>query len=263
MLFRQSTLKTWQRCPLIYYWEQIGGLQREEMSATSWGTCMHEAVMKMEMAYDVQVGLDTFNTLWDKAEYDYLLPRQTHKGYSDQGQRAIRDWWFLIQWEADVVLAREYQFTVPIGDHELTGTVDKLALRTLKHGEQVVLVSDYKTTSKAPTRDYLAHDLQFTSYAYATTQPEFWTGITDGQQIFEVTKEDRRFGEWCHLRTTKRLDAGPREQYHYNRLRYAVDQISESITLGVFPPNISGEVCEYCEYRKPCGLPSRIEEGLE
>jgi hypothetical protein len=51
------------------------------MSATSWGTCMHEAVMKMEMAYDGRSVIDTFNDLWEKAEYDYLLPRQTHKGY--------------------------------------------------------------------------------------------------------------------------------------------------------------------------------------
>jgi hypothetical protein len=263
VLFRQSLIKTWVRCPLILYWEQIEGLQREEMSASTWGTCMHEAVMKMEMAYDWQVGHDVFTDLWDKAEYDYLLPRTSHKSYLDMGHRAIRDWWFLIQWESDVVLAREYTFTVPIGEHELTGTVDKLALRTLKHGEQVVLVSDYKTSSKVPTRDYLAHDLQFTSYAYATTQSEFWVNIPDGQQIFEKYANARRFGEWCHLRNTKRLDAGPREQYHYNRLNYAVDQISQAVTLGIFPPNISGEACEYCEYRKPCGLPSRIEEGLE
>src|SRR3954449_4251264 len=106
MIFRQSLLKTWMRCPLIYYWENVQGEQREEMSASAWGTCMHEAVMKMEMAYSLQVGLDTFNDLWEKAEYDYLLPRTNHKSYSDNGQRAIRDWWFLIQWESDVVLAR-------------------------------------------------------------------------------------------------------------------------------------------------------------
>lgn len=263
MIFHQSTLKTWGRCPLQYYWQTVKQSPREEMSASVWGTCMHEAIMKMEMSRDLQVGLDLFMDLWDKAEYDVLLPRQSHSGYLDMGQRALRDWWFLIQWESDVVLAREYQFQVTLGDHTLVGTIDKLALRTMKHGEQVVLVSDYKTSSKAPTRDYLAHDLQFTTYAYATTQPEFWDNVQNGLEFYKATLDMRRFGEWCHLRTTKRIDAGVREQYHYNRLQYACDMIAQSVSLGVFPPNISGEVCEYCEYRKPCGLPSRIEEGLE
>lgn len=252
----------------MWHWQKQPGVQREQSSALSFGTALHDAVMVMEQAQDLQRGLDRFRETWDDLsildiEYDYLMPRNSHASYLDQGLRSIRDWWFLIQWESDVVLGREYPFTVPIGEHTLTGTIDKVALRTLKGGEPVVLVSDYKTNSKAPTRDYLAHDIQFSAYAYATTRPEFWANIPDGDVIFKQYADARRFGEWVHLRTTKRLDAGPRVDYHYNRLRYAIDMIAQADELGIYPPNISGEACEYCEYRKPCGLPSRIEEGLE
>ena len=64
-----------------------------------------------------------------------------------------------------------------------------------------------------------------------------------------------RHGEWVALNGPKRMDAGERTQRHYNRLAYAVDAIAESVAQRIFPPNISGEACLYCDYRKPCGLP--------
>jgi RecB family exonuclease len=151
---------------------------------------------------------------------------------------------------------------VPIGSNELTGTLDKLALRPLKDGTFGVLVSDYKTGSKPPTRDYLQHDVQFHAYCYATTQPEFWVGIPDGEKLYQLYKDAPRMGEWVHLRTPKRIDAGFRTEVHYNRLQYAIEQIELSVALGIFVPDISGAACEFCEFRQRCGLPSREQEGL-
>jgi hypothetical protein len=69
-------------------------------------------------------------------------------------------------------------------------------------------------------------------------------------------------GEWVHLRTPKRIDAGFRTEVHYNRLQYAIEQIELSVALGIFVPDISGAACEFCEFRQRCGLPSREQEGL-
>lgn len=234
----------------------------------SFGTAIHDAVMRMEMAYDPDVGVRRFREMWDDLaafdlDYDYLIPRNDHRTYADLGHKILRDWWQLIQWESDVVLGREYTFSVPLGGHTLTGTIDKLVLRTAKGGPPSVVVSDYKTGSKAPTRDYLAHDIQFSAYCYATTQPEFWAGIPNGAQLYSDLIDAPREGEWVHLRSPKRIPAGPRLDYHYNRLRYACDQIEQSIALGIFVPDLSGATCEFCEFRKVCGLPSRVEEGLD
>lgn len=268
MIVRQSTLKTWMECNLKYYWQHEQQAQREQSSALSWGSTIHEAVLAMEVAGDLQVGIDKFCAVWDDLpahglDYDYILPRNTHLGYREMGINSLRAWWGLIQWESDVVLGREYPFSVPLGTHTLTGTIDKLALRQLKMGEWVVLVSDYKTSAKQPTRDYLAHDIQFSAYCYATTQPEFWANIPDGEILFDQYKNSRRFGEWAHLRTTKRIDAGVREDYHYRRLQYLIDNMENSIAMGIYNPTVTGSSCEYCEFRKVCGLPSRQEEGLE
>lgn len=277
MIIRQSDIKTWMACPLRWKFQKEGA-EREQSSALSFGSVIHEAVLVMEVQQSLAAGIAHFDEMWDNLAkyglaYDYVMPRNSHQGYRDMGHKILRDWWQLIQWESDVVLAREYNFTVPIGSHELTGTVDKLALRPLKGAKGFgVLVSDYKTSAKQPTRDYLQHDIQFHAYCYATTQPEFWDNLppvklADGSEItgpelFVKYIDAPRMGEWVHLRTPRRIDAGVRTDVHYNRLKYAIDQIEASVATGIFVPDISGASCEYCEFRQRCGLPSREQEGL-
>lgn len=125
-------------------------------------------------------------------------------------------------------------------------------------GEQ--MVRTHNTTKREPTYGYLAHDLQFTAYCYATTRPEFWGGLPDGLEMFQRHVGKRRLGEWVQLLGPKRMDAGERNQLHYNRLRYAVGAVADAITWRIFTPNISGETCLYCDFRQVCGLPSREEE---
>lgn len=266
MIVRQSTIRQYMECSLRYKFADEG-VDRQQSSAMSFGTVIHEAVLHMEVRYSLAEGLRLFDLMWGDLEahglaYHYLIPRNTHQGYRDLGHKILHDWWALIQWESDVVLGREYEFSVPLGPHTLTGTADKVALRRLKGGVMAILVSDYKTGAKQPTRDYLQHDIQFHAYSYATTRPEFWVNIRNGPSLFEQYVDAPRTNEWVHLRSTKRIDAGVRTQVHYNRLRYAVDEMEKSVALGIFVPTISGATCEFCEYRTVCGLPSREEEGL-
>lgn len=234
----------------------------------SFGTAIHDAIMCMEVAGDLATGLSRFDLLWDNPErfgiaYDYLIPRNSHAGYRDLAHKILRDWWMLIQWESDIVLAREHYFKVPIDGHELEGTADKVALRPQRDGSYSLLISDYKTSASPPTRNYLQHDVQFHAYCYASTQAEFWATITNGAQLFADFYDAPREAEWVHLRLTKRIPGGFRTAVHYERLRYAIEQIDQSIALGIFVPDMSGGKCEFCEFRKACGLPSRQEEGLE
>jgi CRISPR/Cas system-associated exonuclease Cas4 (RecB family) len=260
-----STLKTWSECPLKLKFK-LDGQPRTVSSAMSFGSALHLAVLTMETGYSLAKGVQHFEDIWDNLrsydlEYDYLLPRTSHVEYQEKGVQILTDWWALIQWDSDTILGREYEFLVPVGDNTLHGFIDKLTVRQVKGGALAVVLSDYKTGSKQPTRDYLKHDLQFTSYAYASTQPEFWVNIPNGAALYEQLKDVQRVGEWVQLRSTKRIDAGERTQLHYNRLRYACDQIALSVMMGIFPPTISGESCEFCSYRDVCGLPSLIDEA--
>ena len=124
-------------------------------------------------------------------------------------------------------------------------------------GEQMVVT--HNTNAKVPTYGYLEEDLQFTAYSYASLQPEFWTNI-GGQEAYERFKSYPRHGEWVQLTEARRMDAGIREQRHFNRLIMAANAMGDSIDMGIFVPTISGETCRFCDFRKQCGLPEIMEE---
>lgn len=267
---RQSDLKLWSKCPLMYKYQHIDQVPRLQSGSLTFGSVLHDVIMHMEIDGDLEAALVRFKELWCNpeqlgAEYriDYYVRGTNWKKFLDQGPKIIKDWWSIISWETDLVLAREYEFDVPIGNgHTLHGTVDKLTVRYhAKTDQWVLLISDYKTNRKTPTYEYLEEDLQFTAYAYASLQPEFWANLPGGRgmELMEQYKDYPRRGEWVALTSMKRMDAGERTQRHYNRLTMACDAMADSIDLRIFVPNISGESCRYCDFRKHCGLPE-IEE---
>lgn len=271
MHIRQSDLKLWQKCPLMWYFQNVEHLPREQSGSLTFGSILHDCVLYAEVHQDIEGAVERFRYFWQFPEaldpeyhIQYYVRGTSWKKFAEEGPRILRAWWEIISWDSSLVLGREYSFSVPIGDHFLDGTIDKLEVRFMPSiNSWVVMVSDYKTNKKNPTYDYLAEDLQFSAYCYATTKPEFWTGIPNGEALYQKYKDLPRWGEWVALTHPRRMDAGVREQRHFNRLRMAVDGVAASIGMGIFVPNISGESCRYCEYRGPCGLPLLDENGEE
>lgn len=275
MIVRQSDLKTWAKCPLMYRFQNIDGLPREQSGSLTYGSIIHDCVLWMELHQDVEGAIERFKELWLAptllgSEYaiQYYVRGTNWRRFMERGPKLLRDWWGIISWDSALVLGREHTFDVPIGDgHTLHGTVDKIEIVFRADingglGGWVLKISDYKTNNKTPTYDYLAEDLQFSAYSYASLQPEFWANI-GGHAAWERYKDLPRYGEWVQLggAVPKRMDAGIREQRHYNRIVMAVDALAESVAMRIFVPNISGESCRYCEFRKACGLPELDEDG--
>lgn len=273
MIVRQSMIKSWQRCPLLIRWE-LDGLQREQAGSSIFGSILHDCVLYLETTSDLDGAIERFHKFWRSPELldptyrvDYYVRGTSWRKFLDKGPEILRKWWNLIQWETDLVLGREYSFDVPIGNgHTLHGTVDKLTIRwSPKDDSWILLISDYKTNAKTPTYGYLEEDLQFSAYSYASLQPEFWIDMFPGDkakglELYEKYKDLPRRGEWVQLTDSKRMDAGIREQRHYNRLIMAVNAMADSIAMRIFVPNISGESCRFCEFRKQCGLPELMED---
>jgi hypothetical protein len=266
MRLRQSDLKEWHRCPLAWKYSRLDHLPEEQGGSSIFGSILHDTVLYMEVNADLPGAIERFNRLWLQPDLldptyqiDYYERGRNWKKFSELGPKILSNWWSIIQWEADHVLAREHYFEVPIGDgHTLAGTADKVALRFhAATNEWVVLISDYKTNAKTPTYDYLEEDLQFSAYAYASTREEFWANLPGGRgpELFRQYERLSRRGEWVQLQGPKRMDAGPRTQRHYNRLTMAVNAMAESVAMRIFVPTITGESCRYCAFRKPCGLP--------
>lgn len=273
MKIRQSDIKTWAKCPLMYRYQHIDGLPREVSGSLVFGSIMHDCVLWLETHQDIEGAIARFKHYWCNPqeldlEYrvDYYVRGTSWKKFMEKGEDLLRRWWNIIQWETDLVLAREFHFEVPIGNgHVLDGTIDKLTIRYRAAIDgYVVLISDYKTNNKVPTYEYLEEDLQFSAYGYATLQPEFWQQLYPhdpalAQAMYEKYVDLPRFGEWVQLVGSKRMDAGVREERHFNRLIMAVNALADSVALRIFVPNISGESCRYCEFRKQCGLPELME----
>lgn len=275
LIIRQSMMKNWQKCPLLIRWEREG-LQREQSGSLIYGSIIHDCVLWMEVNQDLDGAIDRFKQFWTYPEQldpeyrvDYYVKGTSWTKFMEKGPDLLTKWWAIISWETDLVLGREYEFNVPIGNgHILHGTIDKLTVRWNAATEQwIILCSDYKTNNKVPTYGYLEEDLQFTAYSYATMQPEFWFGMFPGNavkglELWEKYKDFPRHGEWVQLSAGKRMDAGIREERHYNRFIMACNQMADSIDMGIYVPTLSGESCRYCEFRKQCGLPEIMEEEI-
>lgn len=260
VLIRQSDIKLWQRCALQYRFAKIDQLPEEIGSAAPFGTILHESIFVLENTESIESAKRYFRAAWASADIDYFLPRTSYTSYLDKGLKILDDWWAIQQWHSSKVLVREHTFEVPLGRHTLTGTIDRLDIRYLSGGPAIV-VQDYKTNAKLPTRDYLRHDVQFTAYSYATTIPEFWKKIPDGERLFEVYRDVPRMGEWVALtQGPKRVTCGERLPRDYRRLEMTADAMEQSIAMGIFVPTLRGDVCEFCSFRKPCGLSATKEE---
>ncbi len=114
---------------------------------------------------------------------------------------------------------------------------------------------------------FLRQNLQFSAYCYASTKPEFWHGWRGedgfgpgrGGQLFHRFEGKARRGTWINMKTIKFQDAGWRGPDDYRRFALAVEQIVASIKADIYPLSLSGETCQYCEFRDICagtGVPA-------
>lgn len=260
MIVSPSKLKTWQSCPEAFRLKYVERLSEPRSAALSFGSIIHACIEILETS-GLKAAIKAFNDWWrdptlldPELQIDYYLAGTSWKKYSVKGHSILKEWAAIWAWNTDVVFAREYSFEVPIGDgHTLRGIIDRLALRSVV-GKPAVVVQDYKTSRKEPTFEYLEDDLQFISYCYATTRPEFWAGFSDGEERWRRYQGYARIGEWIQLLGPKVKSAGVKTQPQYNRLTKAVNQLALSVEAGIYVPTISGTSCKWCSHREICGL---------
>lgn len=219
------------------------------------------------------------------------LPRQTYGGLRDRGREVITAYARLLEKDDSKLLGLEYRFSVPlqVGDvtHTLSGIIDRLSIR--KHYTKPYLsVDDFKTGKQ---KTYLRHDMQGTAYSYATTLPEFWLGWEHahrevptfddetyialcnsfgsyGYRLVNHPQDRARYAEvgldtlpplasrrfqWINMQEVKIANGGWRIERDYARLRLAVDGYVRQNLAGAYSLTLTGEICEWCAFKKTCG----------
>ena len=281
MLIHQSDIAAWSRCPASYGYKRAGW-NTQTNSAAAYGSVVHHSLQVFERfrlveGFDtaLQKALETFVFYWnplnieaitDPVPPDGWLPRQGYSELRQRGIDCIKKYADLVRFDDHELLGTEFGFVVPIDGtwdddlgepHKLGGSVDRLAVRHFLRKE-AVCIDDYKT---GKDYRYLRHILQFTAYAYASTKLEFWVGAEGedgfgeqrGRALYERFADAGRRGTWINMRTFKFQDAGWRGPKDYERFKLAVEQVTQSIKADIFPLTVSGEACQYCEFRGPCG----------
>lgn len=274
MLIHQSDLKSHARCGEQHR-RQLNGEQGKQLSATAYGSVAHHALHVLERTRDVDLAVNTFDHFWHPLNIDEIctpveewIGRQSYGVLRTKGMAMIRRYWEHLQYQDEELLALEFPFVVPIPGtrdeetgqpHELAGTIDRLSLRFYRR-QLHVCVDDWKTGKKP---SFLQHQLQFTAYCFATTQPEFWVGSAEhltegfgperGAQLHNRLRETPRHGWWIDVSAGPTWsDAGLRAERDYKRFRHAVDTYVRARQHHIFPLNIDGSVCEFCPFRDDC-----------
>lgn len=252
MKVRQSSLKQFGVCARQYYYSQILELGGDQSgSLTVLGSVFHYAVDVYEnYGYDIELAKKTFIWYWDHPELlglkiDFWHTRTTKQGLRKRALMMLERYHELKPWAEGKLIGTEITFTVPIGDHELTGTIDKLWYRP---GQKKVEVIDFKTGAYVPKK--LRYNIQFTAYCYATERPEFWEQLPNEEYVdgYERFKNFKRQGWWYHARNNKMFNAGLRGAADYQRLRLAIEEMNNAVEANVFPLDYSGENCGWCAY---------------
>lgn len=272
LVIRQSDLGSYSRCPQqkkIADGMAERGEREQTLSATVYGTVVHHALQVFEEHLHagredaLDVALATFTHYWlpenvghlEPGGIDVWLPRQTYGGLREKGIRVITAYAEMITGDTGQLLALEYQFSVPLlldgRQHTFTGTVDRLS-RRLATRKPYLNVEDYKT-GKVPT--YLRHNMQFTGYAWASTQRPFWDGFDDPDEAYARTKDWARRTTWVDMQTVTRKDGGWRGPGDWPRLMLAFQQYIHAVEADVYPLNLKGDVCTFCPFSRTgqCG----------
>lgn len=274
MRLSATALKRWMNCPLQEHFYRTLDRPRRQNGKASFGTIIHHCLDEMGKGVDVEVAVELFKELWNDPDRlgvkpDYWPKYTSYGSLREKGIDILRLYDEKAKWDKPLILASEFEFLVPFGDHELHGFVDRLQLKKAGNGRRTLQIVDFKTNARQPTQVDLRLDQQFTVYVYASLQPEFWMGngpefpgITNGKQLMEQLEDVPRRGVWYHLMTNKEIDAGPRDDGDFMRLYRVAEQIARATEAKVFVPKI-GDACIWCDYTAECGITIPDRDALE
>lgn len=263
MRFSASRLRAYMACPLAAHYKYDLALPSRTNAKAEFGKCIHRALQVYNDSGDLDRARSEFLISWSTADPDYWPRYMSFGGLRAQGLSILADMHASLRYTKRTVIGTEIEFLVPFGVHELYGFVDLLELQKSGTGRELLRIVDYKSNSRLPSRNSLALDPQFTTYAYAASQKEFWTGIPgdhhfpglpNGEWLWStVGSMATRRCIWYALLAQKELDAGPRTQTDFERLYRVCCEIDQSIKAGVHVPMI-GESCMTCDYVEPCAM---------
>jgi len=266
---RQSTLKTWLNCPLLYKFRHIDGMDPEfRYPATIHGSALH-LVLKWLHEGEWKGDIDS---LYTKALNHYLyagddshIPIRWKKDKTSDIANLTRNAVEILENYRDkdynktaVVLFSEAQFRVKILGYEFTATIDQVR----KNPDGTIELIDFKSSAQRPNLYAVKNDIQLTLYAYAVKYGELlmddiWVKpniLVDSTAIYFLRAHEvykRRSG--TNMPGDEKGDPFIRVGKSIEDLRNFRNEIRGLLSAMLKPwyyPNTAS--CAFCAYKSQC-----------
>lgn len=267
MRFSASMLKTWMDCSQQAKFKSVLKLPEAQHAKTTFGTCVHDALELYNNSGNIDAAVERFKDTWEEPEMlnavvDIWPQNTSWSELRERGIKSILKYHEDNKWETRTIVANEHKFLVPFGNHTISGFVDNIEITGSGSSRELHII-DFKTSGYVPTHLELRMNVQFTVYMYASQQPEFWTDIPNGPELYEKLIDVPRRGIWYSIWNSKRVDVGPRNQLDMERLYRVMLEIERAIQNDVYVPNIKGDSCMWCSYTNLCAATIPLAQEVE
>ena len=237
-----TQLEMYEDCPLRYAYRYVAGARREAGIHADLGSLVHRV---LERFLDPEeAGERSYERLLALAEecwHDDIAP------YRPQQEEARRDLYDMLElwWEKEGVpgggpdvLATEHRFDVTVGDHRITGSIDRVDRADDGLGVRVV---DYKTGKSKPRAADVETNLQLSTYYLAATRDPTLAGWGPPTQL-----------RLLHVRSMTPFDQEVRPD-HETATETRILGAAERILDEEYVPSVHAD-CDFCDYHRLCPL---------
>ena len=248
-----TRLDSFENCPLNFAYQYVAGVRGPGGVPASVGNMVHAALeafllplAKLSRAGAAAIEGDhqsltrealfaALDARWDRGAFPY---RPQEADYRNRAETWLEQWFLNELPKLESVIAVEHRFSIPVGPHTLTGSIDRVSVAT----DGVVEIVDYKTGSAPLVRDRVDPDnLQLATYHLAA--------VTDPAL--------RPFGAPGRLRLhylTESIDVDqPVPPGHEEQTKARILSTATSILNEGFTPSVEAD-CEYCNFKRLCPL---------
>lgn len=242
-----TRLKTYDDCPLRYFYQYTLGVRGPGGVAASMGTVVHAALASF---LDPKGSSErTWAALEALAQSLWVDLSETIAPYQPMREQARRDiftmlqeWWLAESTQAEAtggwpdVLAVEYPFDIEVAGHRVRGSIDRID--RVPGG---IAIIDYKTGSRALRAEDVAEDLQLATYHLAAVRDPDLASFGPPVSL-----------RLCYLRSGSQPSQTITDD-HAGRTEQRIVEAAQRILSEDFEPSVEAD-CDYCDFWRLCPL---------
>ena len=239
-----TQLDTYENCPLNYMYQYVAGIRGEGSVSASVGSIVHAALESFLLGAgrSLDALLAALDGHWDPTAFEY---RPQEADYRSRAEGWLRRWWADELPRITEVIAVEHRFTIEVGDHELTGSIDRVS----RDADGRLEIVDYKTGS-APRGKIDDTNLQLATYHLAAVRDPVIAahGPPERLRLHYLDGGGSAPGPHAGKDIEQPITAD-----HIEKTEARILLTAQAILDEHFEPSVDAN-CDYCSFHRLCPL---------